>query len=321
MARAAVVLAAAAMVVVAAASARGDGLPVLGLDSGNYPVTSAAGISYVAHPARRTTKVKKISPGTGATLGFTIPGRFVVPVVAYDGASSGLSADGRTLVLIRPRTQFPERTTTLAILDANSLRVDRVVRMRRDVSFDAISPDGHWVYLIDYTSKVDPTHYEVRAMNAATGRLLRRAIVDPREPDEAMRGNPLARVTSADGRWAYTLYDGNGHPFVHALDTSRLTARCIDVPAFPLNSDAYTGRISLSPNHRHLLITLHGRTLATLDTTTMRVTVPGRHGAATKPASPRGGAGTVGIAFPIAVAVLLLGAGLVVVRRRAVRPT
>ena len=47
-----------------------------------------------------------------------------------------------------------------------------------------------------------------------------------------MRGQPLSRAMSPDGRWAYTLYDGNGEtPFVHALDTSRATARCIDLDA------------------------------------------------------------------------------------------
>ena len=41
---------------------------------------------------------------------------------------------------------------------------------------------------------------------------------------------------------AYTLYDGNGHPFVHALNTTRLRARCIDVGIFPTNSDWFAVR-------------------------------------------------------------------------------
>ena len=45
-------------------------------------------------------------------------------------------------------------------------------------------------------------------------------IVDKSEPDERMAGLPITRQTTADGRWAYTLYDGAGkEPFVHALDT------------------------------------------------------------------------------------------------------
>ena len=47
-----------------------------------------------------------------------------------------------------------------------------------------------------------------------------------------MRGQPLTRATSPDGRWAYTLYDGAGkEPFIHALDTSTRSARCIDLDA------------------------------------------------------------------------------------------
>ena len=48
-----------------------------------------------------------------------------------------------------------------------------------------------------------------------------------------MDGYPLTRVTSADGRWVYTLYQNGGvggYPFVHALDTVRGVAHCIGVP-------------------------------------------------------------------------------------------
>ena len=48
-------------------------------------------------------------------------------------------------------------------------------------------------------------------------------------PDEKMGGLPLSRTMSADGRWAYTLYTGGEETFVHALDTLKGQARCIDV--------------------------------------------------------------------------------------------
>ncbi len=45
-----------------------------------------------------------------------------------------------------------------------------------------------------------------------------------------MRGMPVTRSSSPDGRFAYTLYDGAGeHPFIHALDTVEKSARCIDL--------------------------------------------------------------------------------------------
>jgi hypothetical protein len=40
-------------------------------------------------------------------------------------------------------------------------------------------------------------------------------------------------VTSPDGRWAFTLYAGGDEAFIHALDTERATAVCIDLPMVP----------------------------------------------------------------------------------------
>jgi hypothetical protein len=46
-----------------------------------------------------------------------------------------------------------------------------------------------------------------------------------------MSGMPVARASSADGRWVYTLYSvGDNYPFVHALDTVHRTAVCIGIP-------------------------------------------------------------------------------------------
>ena len=92
-----------------------------------------------------------------------LQGRFRVPAVAYDGSASGLSADGRTLVLIRPRRRFPRSVTTFAVVDAKRLRPGRLLRLRGDFSFDAISPDGRLVYLVEYVSRRNPRRYRVRA--------------------------------------------------------------------------------------------------------------------------------------------------------------
>jgi hypothetical protein len=170
--------------------------------------------------------------------------RLTIPAVAYDGTPSGLSADGRTLVLIRPRLSFPQRRTRLAVLDARTLRVRRTLDLRGDFSFDAVAPDGRALYLIQYVSPNDPTRYDVRAYDVAAGRLRPGAIVDPRERDEKMRGFPVTRATSPDGRWAYTLYDGGGHaPFVHALDTASGHARCIDLDALAGRNDVFALRL------------------------------------------------------------------------------
>jgi hypothetical protein len=169
---------------------------------------------------------------------------------------------------------FPQASTHLAIVDPATLAVRRRIELHGDFSFDAISPDGRWVYVIQYTSRSDPTRYRVRALDAPTGTLLPGSIVDPRDRGEAMHGNPLTRATSADGSLAFTLYDGNGHPFVHALDTATGTARCIDVPQFPATFDPFTSRLVFASGQSRLLVRLGTRTLATIDTGRLVVVRP-----------------------------------------------
>ena len=228
------VLATAFASLIATTAAHADGLPVLGIDVGGVGVTAPAeGVRYVTMPAAPNTVVARIATTTGEVLtSRLLKGWFTIPAVAYDGSASGLSHDGKTLVLIEPRQSFPRANTTLLVLDTRNLHPTRLVKLHGDFSFDAISPLGSWIYLIQYVSPNDPTRYLVRAFNTKTGRFAVKPVVDPRAPAEKMRGNPLSRVMSTDGRWAYTLYDGaGGTPFVHALDTSTRNARCIDLDA------------------------------------------------------------------------------------------
>lgn len=306
----------------AAAIARADGLPVLGFASAAHGVRTLDGARrYVARTPKHETIVRAMSRSGSTLTRMVLSGRFDVPVVAYDGSPAGLSADGRTLVLIRPRVAFPQRSTQLAILAAPTLRLRRFERLHGDFSFDAVSPNGRWVFLIQYTSRTDPTRYRVRALDTRTGRLLARDIVDPHDRGEAMRGSPITRLSSPNGRWAYTLYDGNGHPFVHALDTARLRARCIDVAAFPANSDPWAARLRLAG--RRLRVVLRGRTSSEIDTTSLSVLPPARPEGptSTKPASrphkaTRSRAATIGLIIPIAATVLLLAAAIGTARRR-----
>jgi hypothetical protein len=256
-----------------AAPARGDGLPVAGVNAGPEGVAAGA-VRYVTLDGARGTVVAAVGRQGGRVLrSRALSGRFTIPAVAYDGSPSGLAAAGRTLVLIRPRTSFPQRRTSLAVLDTRTLAVRRFLRLRGDFSFDAVAPDGRSMFLIHYLSPTDPTRYEVRSYDLAAGRLEPAPVVDPRERGEKMRGFPVSRAVSRDGRWAYTLYDGAGHaPFVHALDTVGRTARCVDMAMLNGRSDLFALRLRAGAGR--LDVVARGRPVATVDARTFRAGPP-----------------------------------------------
>jgi len=96
-----------------------------------------------------------------------------------------------------------------------------------------------------------------------------------REPGEAMNGLPLTRATSPDGRWAYTLYDGTEHPFVHALDTAGRSARCIDLDWLHGRQDLWRMRFAMSADGRELSVRSGNKTVALVDTRTFAATTGG----------------------------------------------
>lgn len=267
----------AAAVIPSAATA--DGLPS-GVDAA--PVSAPGGsVEYLTRRAERgrhaTLVVARERGSERLIRRLRLPGAFSVPAVAYDASAGGLSADGRTLVLISPRWSFPRTGTTLAVLDAKRLRLRRFLRLRGDFSFDAISPHGALVYLIQYLSRRNPNRYAVRAYDLRRRRLLPEPVVDPREASEPMNGLPVTRASSSDGRWAYTLYDGAEHPFIHALDTERRRAVCVDLLSLAGRRGGLWGlRLEVDPAAGTPLTVESGsRVLASVDTRTWRVTEPG----------------------------------------------
>jgi hypothetical protein len=262
---------------VVAQTASGDGLPITGVEAGPTGVANPGEEArYVALSAAGGTVVARVERDGGRVLRSAfLRGRFTVPAVALDGSAGGLSKDGKTLVLIRPRARFPRAKTTLAILDAERLRPRDVVTLRGDFSFDAITPGGALLYLVEYVSRRDPTRYVVRAYDARANRLLPEPVVDKREPGERMRGYPITRATSPDGHWAYTLYDGAGkHPFIHALDTLGRRAVCIDLNGLTRRDDLYSLHLGLSANGRRLAVADGETPVATVDTRSFRVEEP-----------------------------------------------
>ncbi|MGH3043449.1 MAG: hypothetical protein ACRDM2_01865, partial [Gaiellaceae bacterium] len=253
-----------------------DGLPVEGVDASLSGVATAPvnGVRYVTPPAGRKTVIAAVDVDNGQLLrSRLLVGRFTVPVVAYDGSSSGLSADGKTLVLIQPRSSFPRRTTTFAVLGAKNFRLRTVFTLRGDFSFDALSPDGRWLYLVEYLSPRDPSRYLVRLYDMRAQRLMPNPIIDPREVGNVMRGMPVTRSYSPDGRFAYTLYDGAGeHPFIHALDSVEKSARCIDLHGLMGFSGLGGLKLDVSPDGGSIAVVFGRNPVAFVDTLTNEVT-------------------------------------------------
>jgi hypothetical protein len=298
---------------IVAGTAQADGLPVLNVDVGPSGVAApVARDRFVALPIGKNTLVARIERGTGKVLASRVlAGHLTIPAVAYDGSADGLSRDGLSLVLIVPRSGFPRAKTTFAVVETGQLTIRSRLTLPGDFSFDAMSPDGRWLYLIQYTSPDDPLQYRVRAMDSVSGRLLPKPIVDPREPGEAMNGTPLTRAMSPDGRWAYTLYDGTEHPFIHALDTANRSARCIDLDWLHGRRDLWRLRFSVSDDGRELSIRSGKKTVAVVDTRTFAATTGVE-------ADNDGRSPWVLLAFGVGL-LLIAAAGLYVVgsRRRA----
>jgi hypothetical protein len=209
-------------------------------------------------------------------------------------------------LLTRPRVAFPQRQTNLLILDARRLRAIAYRRLSGDFSVDAISPDGKRAYLIQYLSGTDTSHYRVRAYDVATARLEPKPVVDPRERPDAMLGYPITRESSADGRWAYTLYLGVSgtpwHPFLHALDTAARRAVCVDLPALPPNINPFDARLRL--DRGQLAVMASGVPVALVDTATLAVTRPTQIHRSIAPRPKRDSRGDGGALIAAAIAVL-----------------
>jgi hypothetical protein len=257
----------AAAVLAGSAGAAG---PSPGVIFGSPGVVSHDGkVRYLALRAGGGALVEAVATRNGAVRRARfLRGAFGIPLVAYDNSTGGLSRDGRRLVVYAP-SSGPK--TRFVVLDPRTLKVRSRFALDGAFGFDALSPDGSLVYLIQIKgNNGSGLDYDVRALDVRTGHLLPGAIVDRREPDEKMTGLPLTRVGSADASWAYTLYSTSaGGAFVHALHTTAREAFCIDLHLGL--ADDQLGHVRMRVRGNALQLRLRGETLATIDTRTFEV--------------------------------------------------
>ena len=220
-------LTAALVSVTTAAAGKGGVSP--GVQLGGRGIATADGaLRFVARRRAGLTTVTAIDRDGQVASSGSVKGILGIPRVAFDGSLGGLSFDGRSLVVASPAPV--SGSSRFAVLSTRSLRVKRMVTLRGSWSFDALSPDGRKLYLVEHAGAGSPT-YRVRAYDLARGRLVREAVVDPRLGGRAMTGMPVTQTFGPGAVWAYTLYQNpGGLPFVHALDTVRGKALCIELP-------------------------------------------------------------------------------------------
>jgi hypothetical protein len=255
---------------------------------GSYIGTAGSPFHYGAFDSGGNTvlKLKEAGARAAATV-LRVRGRYGLPGVDYSGSMTGLSADGRTLILAQIATRTPH-ATRLLVLGTAPLRIRTRLTLPGWSTVDAISPDGRWLYLIHYASS-DITKYEVLAYDLPAHRLLPQPVVDPKERDEAMTGVPINRVMSAGARWAYTLYlRPSGVPFIHALDTTHHRAVCIDLRPLA-NVDVSSAHLVLLPGGTTLQVDAGGTSPVSIDTRTFRVSAGAANSAAAAVPSPTRG--------------------------------
>lgn len=290
-----------------APAALADGGPFFVTQGGAGVANHDGRFHYVTVSNGASTTVLEKVQVAGGQVGSWIPlkGSWGTPIVGTtDQIGQGLSRDGRTLVLAST-TGPGSLSSRFLVIDTRRMRLLRTIVLRGSFSFDALSPDGSRMYLIQYAygRSGDLTDYIVRAYDLRTNRLLPGRIAARSEDEESMAGTPVTRTTSAGGRWVYTLYQKpSGEPFVHALDTVGAKAYCIDLPR---NRALYNIVLSMRDGGRTLALRWRsGRPWLDVAVGSWRISYP------------TGGFPWSWVGAAIGAVLALLAAGALLLRRR-----
>jgi hypothetical protein len=183
------------------------------------------------------TTVRGIDPATGIDqTSFVLDGRWSVPA-AYGPAPSGLSANGKWMVLVAPPVAVTGSgmLNRFAVVDLAQKKIDRVVNANGDVGFDAVSDDGRNLYLVEHLVPAPKYAVRVASFNGTSG--LEPTILGQIKTAEPEVMNGLYHASVAVGAdWFLSLYSNPGRgPFIHALNTTQLYAQCIlNIPDVPV---------------------------------------------------------------------------------------
>jgi hypothetical protein len=263
---------------------------------------------YVAVPTGNRTVIERVRVRGGSVSSWAyLAGSWGIPAPTYSATGGeGLSHDGKRLIVGMSFAGTPSR---FAVVDTRLMRVVDRFMLDGDFAYDALSPDGSTLYLIQHVDANDGNRYVVRAYDLQSGALRPGRIADKSQLGWVMEGTALTRTTSADGRWVYTLYQRpGGYPFIHALDTVDGIAHCTGLPWHGDQTPMANIRMTLGGDGKTLAVHWKsGRPWLDLNTTSWRLTHV--HASAFPWGWVLGGAGG-------AVAVMLALGAAVVIRRR-----
>jgi hypothetical protein len=243
------------------------------LQGGAGVLSNDGSIRYVAVGTGEATVVRASKTVGGSTVmtSKSIPGSYGVPMLTSSGPGGGMFRDGSTFVL---QSTGLFATTQFVLVSASDLAVRDQIVLKGTFAFDALSPDGSRLYLIQHKSVQDIQHYIVRAYDLSAHQLMPGRIADKTQKSWVMKGWTVDRVGTADGRWAYTLYaNPGGFPFVHALDTVKGVAHCVGVPwrqTDPNQNDVFGFKLALS-GKKLLVKAASGSTYRVINTTNWHV--------------------------------------------------
>jgi len=152
-----------------------------------------------------------------------------MPDATATGMPGGLSPNASWVVVER-YDQSGESLPTAShflIIKTSPLQISARVDLDGFFDFDAISNDGHRMFLIQ---NVNGKQYFVRLYDVAAGKLDPYPVVDKNEGGEAMTGIRLSGVPAPGGGWLFSMYvRDHSNPFVHALSLDSSLAFCLDL--------------------------------------------------------------------------------------------
>jgi hypothetical protein len=262
---------------------------------------------YVAVIGRTATVIERIGVSDGNVLTWnSLVGYWGIPAPTSSvSEGAGVTRDGKRLIIATVASQ----TTQFAVLGTKFLRVLDRFPLNGNFAYDALSPDGNTLYLIQHVDASNVNRYVVRAYLLGSHTLLPGRIADKTQAGWVMEGSAVARTTSGDGRMVYTMYmRPGGYPFIHALDSVQGIAHCVGLPWHGDQSPLANARLTLADNGRTLAVRLKGgRTWLAMNTGNWRLTQVQQAGGSSWRWPLAGGS---------VAAALALGLGLVLLGRR-----